>query len=57
VKVDFRDFNGKGLSAVWQTYPGRYSRTPSSSQRIKCRLSPGKRANSICKIDLLTRPG
>jgi len=44
---------GKAVPADWRTYPDRYSRAPKSKERIKCRLVAGKRANSICKVELL----
>jgi hypothetical protein len=41
------------VPAVWNQYPGRYSRAPTKSETVKCILRAGSRANSICKIDII----
>lgn len=44
---------GTPVPAVWNEYPERYSRAPTSSKRIKCKLIVGRRSNSICTVELI----
>lgn len=38
------------IQAVWNNYPGRYSRTPSSSENIECKLTFNTRKKTTCSI-------
>jgi hypothetical protein len=44
---------GIPVPAVWNEYPRRYSRAPSSSRRVECKLIGGRRQNSVCTIELI----
>lgn len=38
------------VNAVWNSYPGRYSRAAQSSQPTKCTLTSAGRQDSICRV-------
>jgi hypothetical protein len=51
--VGLQEDTGSPVPAVWNEYPGRYSRAASSAKRMECKLSAGKRPNSICTVELI----
>ena len=51
--VGLLEETGTPVPAVWNEYPGRYSRALSSSKPIKCELIAGSQSNSICKVEFI----
>lgn len=44
---------GREVQAMWNEYPGRYSRAPTKSESVRCILRPGNREKSICKVEII----
>lgn len=42
----------KELPAIWNEYPGRYSRDNTMMEPVTCILKSGGRPNSICKVQI-----